>query len=126
MIIAGVAYFLSGIGDIRIIDYVLLFSFTITGIGNMTNDFGASKTYFKISDNKLILKLQNRLKARFIEDSDINSISLQKTRIIINHRTEKPCVIKLKPFSINQRNQIYNFIIDYSKDRKIITERSLT
>lgn len=125
VIIAGITGFISKIGDLRIIDYLILFVFILAGITNMTNDFGASRTWFKVTENGLMIKVPSRLKASSFEDPEIDKIIFQRSQIMIDLKSKKQFHIKLKPYNIYQKRQIYNFMTDYSNHRQITIEKHL-
>ena len=51
ILIAGFAHFFANIDDLKAINYVLTLSFIVSGIFNMANDFGMSKTYLNIKNH---------------------------------------------------------------------------
>jgi hypothetical protein len=124
VLIAGIAYFFANIHDLKAINYVVTASFIVSGIFNMANDFGLSKTYLKIADDKLIVKHINSLGEKSLSTSDIKSISLKKTQVDIILVSGKIIKIKIGSFNQIERNQIYSFFNNYSREHEVLIGRS--
>jgi hypothetical protein len=123
MTIAGIAIFIANSSNVHFKDYILLAFFVLAGIANMTNDFGISKTYFKITDKTIVIKLYNQIKSRSFSASDISEITLLKSLIRIELKNGKPFKIRLNLFRLPQKTQIYDFMIHYAKENEITLKR---
>jgi hypothetical protein len=119
MIIAGIANFLSNPGTYHFKDFLLAGFFVIAGIGKMTSFFWTNKTYFQVSGSGLTIKLPGKLKAINTDTSEIESITLQKSQIVINIKIRKPLKIRLYSFELAHKRQIHNFMVEYSRENNI-------
>ena len=117
--IGGIAHFIANIDHLKAYNYLISGSYLFVGIINMANDFGFSKTYFRIVNDKLILKKTNRLTKICLTTSKIKSISFQKTQIVIELFSTKEIKIFMKSFNQIQSNQIINFFSVFSRDHDI-------
>lgn len=125
-IIAGFQFFFTEISDSGIINYLFLFTYLLTGLSFMTNDFGMSKSYLKPENNRLIIKLMSKLRPTIIEDSEIEIIILKRSEVTLNLKNGKSISFNLKIVNKDEKSKIYHFFMDYSKERQIKLERIIS
>jgi len=125
-IIAALSFLLADLGNLHRFDYFMIFGFSLTGVMHMTNDFGRQKTYLRHNNNSLIIKWINKIRPQKIDFTEIESICLRKTEIIINHKTCKPIKLKLLVFRTDQKRDLYEFFINLSKTYELNLSRQFT
>jgi hypothetical protein len=97
-------------------------SFTLwafVGAYHFTEGFGFEKEFIETAENGLNIKLQNRIKPVLISDSEIENICLRKSEIVINRVNNKPLKLKRKYLENKQMTEVYQFFIDYSKEKNL-------
>ena len=122
-ILSGIAYFISELSDSGFHNYFILFTYLLAGAANLTRDFGLSRSYLRPEDNRLIIKLMNKLRPIIAEDSEIEKIIMKRTEIEVNLKSRKPVRINLITANRDEKNKIYHFFMNYSKERAIQLER---
>jgi len=125
-LIAALSFLLADHGNLSRFDYFMIFGFSLTGLIHMTNDFGMQKTYLQYNKNNLIIKWINKIRPQKINFSEIESIYLRKTEIIINQKTYKPIKLKLLVFRTDQKKELYEFFINLSKTYELNLSRQFT
>jgi hypothetical protein len=125
-LIASLSFLLADRGNLSRLDFLLIFGFALTGLMHVTNDFGMQKTYLQNNNNCLIIKWINKLRLQKIKFTDIESICLKKTEIIINHKTGKPLKLKLLIYRMDQKRELYEFFIDLSKTYELNLTRQFS
>jgi hypothetical protein len=93
------------------------------GIYLLTNGFGLERCWFRTGQNSLIIKWINRITPVQIHDSRIFKISLERTRVMIYRKEDKPLKLDLTFLEKEQKADVYQFLIDYSRQRNITLEK---
>jgi len=122
-LIAAFSFLLADSGNLRLFDYFIIFGFSLTGLIHMTNDFGMQKTYLRHNDDCLVIKWINKFKPQSVNYTEIESIFLRKTEIIINQKTNKSVKLKLLTFRTDQKKELYEFFINLSKKHDLDLSR---
>jgi len=122
-IIAALSFLLADLGNLCRFDYFIIFGFSLSGLLHLTNDFGIQKTYLQYNNDNLIIKWINKIRPQKINLSEIESICLRKTEIIINQKTCKPIKLKLLVFRTDQKRELYEFFIKFSKTYELNLSR---
>jgi len=125
-LLAALAHFIAHLKGFQFIDYFIIFCFTIAGLTNMTNDFGTQKSYLSQKDTCLVIRWFNKYRSQTVYFSEIESISLRKTEIIINQKNNKFIKLGLTTFRTDQKKEIYRFFIRLSEDFQLILSRQFT
>ena len=118
-LIAALSFLLADLGNLHRFDYFMIFGFSLAGLLHVTNDFGLQKTYLQRNNDSLIIKWVNKLRTQKIYFTEIESICLRKTEIIVNQKTSKPIKLKLLVFRTDQKRELYEFFINLSKTYKL-------
>jgi hypothetical protein len=129
----------TGIGIVNIIAAILMFVvyfdshsvslvltpvfFLFNGIYFLTNGFGLEKSWFRTGDNFIIIKWANKVRPVQIHDIRIERISLERTKVIIFQKSKKPIKLNIDYLEREQKTQVYEFLIEYAKQRNIKLER---
>jgi hypothetical protein len=125
-LIAALSFLLADFGNLRRLDYFIIFGFSLTGLIHMTNDFGMQKTYLGYDANSLVIKWINKIRPQKINFTEIECIYLRKTDIIISQKTCKPIQLKLLVFRTDQKRELYDFFINLSKTYELNLSRQFT
>jgi hypothetical protein len=118
-LIAALSFLLADIGDLRLFDYFMIVTFTLTGLIHITNDFGMQKTYLRYNNDCLVIKWISKFRPQSVSYTEIENICLCKTEIIINKKADKSIKLKLLTFRIDQKREIYRFFIKLSGDHEL-------
>jgi hypothetical protein len=122
-LIAAVMMFIVYYDDKHVI---LLITSVVIGLGGIYfigNGFGLERSWLKKVDNYLIIKWIDKLSPVRVHDTSIEKISLERTRIVICLRLRKPLKLSLNHLERDQKTEVYNFLIEYSKQKNILLER---
>jgi hypothetical protein len=122
-ILAGIASFIASYHSDKIILKIAPVFMVFFGVYLLTNGFGFERCWLRTGNNSLIIKWNNRISPIQIHDSRIFSISLERIRVIINRKEEKPLKLDISFLEKEQKTDIYQFLIDYSKERNIPLEK---
>ncbi len=125
-LIAALSFLFADPGNLSRFDYLMIFGFSLSGVVNMTNDFGMQKTYLRRENNSLIIKWINKIRPQKINFTDIEGIYLRKTEIIINNKGCKPVKLKLLVYRPDQKKELYEFFINLSKIHELNLFRQFT
>lgn len=122
-IAAGVLMFFVSFDSDKIIIKITPFFIVFFGIYLLTNGFGLERCWFRTGDNCIIIKWINRLAPVQIHDSRIFKVSLERTRIMIYRKDDKPMKMDLTFLEKEQKREIYEFLINYSKKKNLVLEK---
>ena len=123
MIITAIIWFITSLESKKIIYPIAGFFFLFYGIYQLTNGFGLERSWFKTGDNFIIIKWMNRIMPVQIHDSRIDKISLERTKIVIFQKSLKPLKLNLGFMEREQKKEVYEFLIGYSKKKNINLEK---
>jgi hypothetical protein len=102
---------------------LLIFLFLFNGIYFLTNGFGLQKSWIRIGSNYLSIKWSDRIRIIQIHDLAINKICLERLKITINLKSRKPLKLNVSFFEKEQKTEIYQFFIDYAKEKNLVLEK---
>jgi hypothetical protein len=122
-IVAGVGAFIASLESDKIIVKIAPVFIVFFGIYLLTNGFGLERCWFRTGDNCIIIKWINRIAPVQIHDSRIFKISLERTRVMIYRKEDKPMKLDISFFEKEQKTDVYQFLIDYSRQRNITLEK---
>jgi len=122
-IVAGVATFIASLESDKIIVRIAPVFIVFLGIYLLTNGFGLERCWFRTGDNCIIIKWINRIAPVQIHDSRIFKISLERTRVMIYRKEGKPLKLDLTFLEKEQKTDVYQFLINYSRQRNITLEK---
>jgi hypothetical protein len=122
-IIAGVVSFIASLKSDNIIIKIAPVFIVFFGIYLLTNGFGLERCWFKADDNSLIIKWINRITPVHVHDSRIFKISLERTRVMIYRKEDQPLKLDLSFLEKEQKTDVYQFLIDYSRQKNITLEK---
>jgi hypothetical protein len=122
-IVAGIIAFIASLESDHIIVKIAPIFIVFFGIYLITNGFGLEKCWLRTGDNSLIIKWTNRVNPVQIHDSRIFKISLERTRVMIYRKEDQPLKLDLTFLEKEQKTDVYQFLIDYSRQRNITLEK---
>jgi hypothetical protein len=122
-IIIAILWFITSLESKKIIYPLAAFFFAFYGIYQLTNGLGIENCWFKTGDNFIIIKWIDSLRPVQIHDTGIVKISIERSRIIIFQKSRKPLKLNLSFLEREQRKEVYDFIINYTKQRNLTLEK---
>lgn len=122
-IIIAILWYISSHESSRIILPLTSIFFAFYGIYQITNGFGLERSWFKTGDGFIIIKWVDSIHPVQIHDISIAKISLERSRIIIFRKSRKPLKLNLSFLEREQKNEVYEFLINYSKQRNLTLEK---
>ena len=122
-IVAGILMFIASLDSDKIIIKITPFFMVFFGIYIITNGFGLERCWFRTGDNCIIIKWIYRIAPVQIHDSRIFKISLERTRVTIFRKEGKPLKLDITFLEKVQKTDIYNFLIEYAKQKNLTLER---
>ena len=122
-IAAGVVAFFASLESDKIIVRIAPVFIVFFGIYLLTNGFGLERCWFRTGDNCIIIKWINRIAPVQIHDSRIFKISLERTTVMIYRKGDKPLKLDISFLEKEQKTDVYQFLIDYSRQRNITLEK---
>jgi len=122
-IVAGILMFIASLDSDKIVIKITPFFMVFFGIYIITNGFGLERCWFRTGDNCIIIKWINRIAPLQIHDSRIFKISLERTRVMIYRKEGRPLKLDVTFLEKQQKTEIYNFLIEYAKQKNLTLER---
>jgi thiol:disulfide interchange protein len=119
LILAGSAWLVSRLGELRLFDILYFVVFVIMGLSQLTNSFGQEKTWVKVIGNQLHIKWFNKFRPVIAEAGDIKSVTLTRFDVKIERRQSKPVKLSLDHYEREQKKEIYEFFINYTSKNEI-------
>jgi hypothetical protein len=102
---------------------LLIFLFLLNGIYFLTSGLGLEKSWIRIGNNFLLIKWSDRINPIQIHDSAVNKICFERLKITIHLNHRKPLKLNVNLFEKEQKTEIYQFFIDYAKEKNLILEK---
>jgi Ca2+/Na+ antiporter len=87
--------------------------------------FITAQSGIKIADEGLKIRWFHWLREKSVPDSEIEKIILGRLYITILRKGEKPVKLILEPLEKEDKTKIYEFLIEYSKQKNLVLERQL-
>jgi hypothetical protein len=115
--------FIASLDSDKIVIKITPFFMVFFGIYIITNGFGLERCWFRTGDNCIIIKWINRIAPLQIHDSRIFKISLERTRVMIYRKEGRPLKLDVTFLEKQQKTEIYNFLIEYAKQKNLTLER---
>jgi hypothetical protein len=122
-IVAGIVSFIASLESDKILVKIAPAFIVFFGIYLLTNGFGLERCWFRTGDNSLIIKWINRVTPVHIHDSRIFKISLERTRIMIYRKEDKPLKLDISFLEKEQKTETYNFLIEYTRQKNLMLEK---
>jgi hypothetical protein len=122
-IVAGIASFIASLESDKILLKIAPVFVVFFGIYLLTNGFGLERCWFRTGDNSLIIKWINRVTPVQIHDSRIFKISLERTRVMIYRKEDKPLKLDISFLEKEQKTEIYNFLTEYTRQKNLMLEK---
>jgi Ca2+/Na+ antiporter len=107
--------------DVWDIIELILFSLGYTGVML----FLTAKSGIKPREDGLRIRWFSWLRGKSIQDTEIEKIILGRHYIRIIRKNEKPVKLILEPLEKDVRTRVYEFFIEYSKQKNLELERQL-
>lgn len=114
---------LSSLGNLSIINWIINILLIILGISNFTPYSGSSSTSLIPGGQDLRIRWRGWAIWKLIRPDEVEKIVLGRLFILINRKEKKPLRLDLDSFEKDQKTQIYNFFIEYAKQKNIVIER---
>jgi hypothetical protein len=122
-IVAGIASFIASLDSDKILVKIAPAFIVFFGIYLLTNGFGLERCWFRTGDNSLIIKWINRVTPLQIHDFRIFKISLERTRVMIYRKEDKPLKLDISFLEKEQKTEVYNFLIEYARQKNLMLEK---
>jgi hypothetical protein len=87
--------------------------------------FISSPAGIKLTDEGLKIRWFNWLKEKVVPDSEIEKIILGRQNISIEMKGKKPVKLILESLEKEQKTRLYEFLIEYSRQKSLPLERNL-
>jgi len=123
MIVTSIVWAVSFADSGKIIYLITSIFFAFYGVYQITNGLGLEKCWFRPGEHSLIIKWPNRIKPIQIHDSRIEKISLERLKVVIYQKAMKPLKLNIDFMEREQKKEVYEFLIEYSKQRNIVLEK---
>jgi hypothetical protein len=85
----------------------------------------SDKSRIGSSENCLKIKWVNWFREIVIQDSEIEKIILARLFVSIKRKGKKSAKLSLESLEKNEKTKIYEFLLEYSKQRNLVLERQL-
>ena len=112
-ILAGLAWFIGHLGELRLFDVLYFVVFVILGLSHLTLSFGQEKTLVKYENEILYIKWFNKFRSLLIKAEDIDQVVLKRFEVIIKRKDRKDLALSLDNYETAQKKEIYEFFIDF-------------
>ncbi len=122
-IVAGTAWLLANIGELKPFDIIYFVVFVLMGLAHLTNSFGQETTRLSHSAGNITIKWFNRFRELTLHNSEIEKIILKRFEVEIVTKEGKNRSLSLDNFETMQKKDIYQFFIDYSAATSVEIER---
>lgn len=122
-IIAGTFNILDTSAKHEAINWVLNIFLIVLGILNFTPYSGSVTTSLIAGDKDLRIRWRGWMFWKLIRPDDVEKIVLGRLFILINRKEKKAVRLDLDSLEKDQKTQIYNFFIEYSKQKNLSVER---
>lgn len=122
-LICAACWLFAHLDSLKIFDWIFIISFIFSGVFFLTNSLGTGNSFIKIGDGCLTIKWINRIKTFLIQDDIIEKITLTRFKIIIFIKDKKPLNLNLNFLERDQKRDVYEFMISYSKLKNIELEK---
>lgn len=124
-IVAGTAWFIGHLGELRFFDVMYFVFFIILGLSHLTNSFGQELTNVKLVEGKLHIKWFNWFRKKTIDLKEIELVTLKRFEVLLNLRSSKSLKLSLDNFETDQKKQIYEYFISLSSAEGLELNRNL-
>jgi hypothetical protein len=129
-IIVGVIFIFAGTFNIldssakhEVINWILNILLIVLGILNLTPYSGSVTTSLIPGDHDLRIRWRGWMFWKLIRPEEVEKIVLGRLFILINRKDKKPVRLDLDSLEKDQKTSIYNFFIEYSKQKNLSVER---
>lgn len=95
----------------------------LTGVYFITSGFGLERSWFRTGENSITVKWFSMIRPVQIHDTRIEKIVLERKRIIIFQKAVKPLKLRMDFLEKEQRKELLEFLVNYSKTRNIELEK---
>lgn len=121
LFLAGLFFIILRPGDIWDILQLILLVLIYTGV----MIFITMPAGIKLTGEGLKIRWFNWLKGKDVPDSEIEKIILGRLYIHINRKDKKPVKLILEGLEKADKTRLYEFMIEYSKQKNLVLERQL-
>jgi hypothetical protein len=122
-ILAAVAMFIAYFREYKIIPLIASFFIALNGIYLITNGFGLERTWLRTGYNFILIKWINMIAPVQLHDIRIDKIIFERSQIVIHLKSKRPLKLRLDHLEKEQKKEVYEFMIDYSKQHNINLEK---
>jgi len=122
LFLVGLFYIILRPGDIWDILELVLLALIYTGV----MIFLSMPAGIKLTGEGLKIRWFNWLKGKDVPDSEIEKIILGRLYVHINRKDKKPVKLSLEGLEKPDKTRLYEFLIEYSKQKNLALERNLS
>jgi hypothetical protein len=90
---------------------------------NVRCGLGREKCWLKPGEYFIIIKWADKIIPVQIHDTRIEKISLERMKVTVYQKDKKPIRLNINFLEREQKREVYEFFIEYSKERNIILEK---
>lgn len=122
-IILGIALLIFDKGSSGKVDWGRSIGFWLIGVIFFTPLLGSSIAQIEICEESLKIIWMNWYRKVTVPDSEIEGIALAAKGILIRRKDKRPLKISFYLIEKEQRVQVYNFFIEYAKQKNLVLEK---
>jgi len=122
-LVLGAGNILTSLGEIQTKSLIINILIIILGISNFTPLSGSTSTSLIPGGQDLRIRWRGWALWKHLQPEEVEKIVLDRLFILINRKDKKPVRLDLDSFEKEQKTQIYNFFIEYSKQKNLTVER---
>ncbi len=122
-IVAAITLFAVYFKDKDVIPLITSLVIAFSGIYFITNGFGLERSWFRTGENFIIIKWMNMVRPVQIHVTRIVKICMERSRITVYQKARKPLKLKVDFLEREQKKEVYEFFIEFSKQRNIEIEK---
>jgi hypothetical protein len=103
-------------------DWMRFISFCLIGVIFLTPLVGSDKSEIEICEGYLKIIWIGWIRKVTVLDSEIESIVLAENGVLIKRKGKRTLKIRLHHLEKDQKNQVYKFFTEYSKQKNLVQE----
>ncbi|HUX94448.1 MAG TPA: hypothetical protein VMV47_01845 [Bacteroidales bacterium] len=122
-IVFAIIILILGRGSLEIKDWIRTILFFLMGVYFITRVSGFNKVQIEIKEGSLKIMWINRIREVTIQETEIENIILSGKNILISRKGKKPLRLELFSLSIEQKTKIFEFLIEYARQKNIALKK---
>jgi hypothetical protein len=119
----GTYNILSNSGEMRTVNWITNILLIILGISNFTPYSGSTTASLIPGGKDLRIRWRGWVLWKLIRPDEVEKIVLGGLFILISRTGKKPVRLNVDSFEKDQRTKIFNFFIEYARQKNLVLER---